>query len=409
MDLLEPAAALTSLLDQLAQVGAERVDLPACAGRVLAETVVTDRNSPPLHVSSMDGFAIRLADLALGEIPVAGDVRIGTPPRSLPSRHAVRIVTGACLPNGAEAVVAVEDTRPTERGFRMESTAPAVVSGQYIRRQGENLPAGAPVLQPGVVLTPARLGALSAFGYARPLVFRRVRVGVVVSGDELVDARDAAEPWQIRDSNGPSLAALLGALPWVERCFQRRVPDSFDVLRDTTRELLEQCDALLVTGGVSVGARDYVPSALASAGVRQVFHRVRQRPGKPALGGVGPSGQAVLGLPGNPLSVLVTARCFAVPALRRVGGCGAVLEPHTLVALRSPLEERVDVWWHRLVAFPSSGGAAGDAAGEGIAELVPCHGSGDLVAAARSDGFIAVPPDARGVGPWRYHAWQVTP
>lgn len=400
MTLLEPAAALASLLDQLEPVGTERVDLLACPGRVLAEALLTDRDSPPLDVSSMDGYALRLAELALDEIPVAGGVPIGVPPPSLPTGQALRIVTGACLPDGAEAVVPVEDTAPTSHGFHLKRSATGIVSGQYVRRRGENLGAAAPVLQPGVVLTPPRVGALAAFGVARPLVHRRVRVGVLISGDELVDVTEAAEPWQIRDSNGPSLVALLGALPWVDRCAQRRVRDSVDALRDAVTELLERCDVLLLTGGVSKGDQDYVPGVLASAGVRQVFHRVRQRPGKPMLGGVGPTGQAVLGLPGNPLSVLVTARRFAIPALRRVGGCTAALEPYTLVTLRSPHREPLDLWWHRLVAFTDDGDA--------VVELLDARGSGDLVAAARSDGFIALPPGASGAGPWPYYPWQVS-
>lgn len=395
-DGLTPRSAAGLLCALLEPVAEERIPLGEATGRVLAEAVLTDRPSPAADVSAMDGYAVRLDEARRsGTLPVVGEARIGAEPPPLPEGAALRIVTGAAVPPGADTVVRREDTRESETKVEFPaSAAQKYQPGANIRREGENAPAGTEVVGAGTVVTPAVAGALASFGCARPRVRKRVRVGVIVTGDEVLPADSIPSRWQLRDSNGPSLRALLGQIAWIEVMEQQRCGDDREELRRVVETALERCDALLLTGGVSMGTRDYVPSVLEEAGSRIVFHRVPQRPGKPVLGAIGPAGQAVLGLPGNPVSVLVTARRMALPALRRLAGFTDEPIP-PVVTLPEPDGKRLDLWWHRLVRLTGPGAAA----------LVEGRGSGDIAAAARSDGFIEVPPGQSGPGPWPFYAW----
>lgn len=396
-----PDAALAALLDRLRPVETESVGLPHAAGRTLARPVTTDRPSPPCDVSAMDGYAVRLADMAArgGEIPVAGEALIGRPPATLEPATVLRVFTGAPVPAGAEAIIPREAVQ--ELGDRIRVPAGLnVPAGQYIRCAGENAPAGETVLPAGALLTPAALAAAASFGAGRLVVHRRLRVAVLVTGDELRSAEESVEPWQIRDANGPALAAFLAALPWVERhgatgLHTRRVADDLPAIEAALAEALAAADVVLVTGGVSVGRYDHVPEAVRRAGAEVVFHGLPMRPGKPVLAAVGPRGQAVFGLPGNPQAVLVGSRRLVLPALAQRAGLAACPPPE-IVKVVEPDARTLDLWWFR----------PAQRAGPGRVALVPSVGSGDVVAAARSDGFIELPPGASGPGPWAFYAWN---
>jgi molybdopterin molybdotransferase len=311
--------------------------------------------------------------------------------------RAWRIVTGACVPATADAVVRREDTTEGKAWIELELDPAQIAPGQFIRRQGENIRAGSQLVEAGCAVTPAVVSALASFGCTSPRVFRRVRVGLLTTGDELVSPEEQPPPWKIRDSNGPVLMSLLGQSPWIEPVPADNACDSLDTLEASLASLLGSCDAVLVTGGVSMGNRDFVPAAVERVGGKTVFHKLRQRPGKPMLGAIGPAGQAVLGLPGNPVSVMVTARRFAYAFLRRLGGFSMAHPPTPMVALRNPDEQRLDLWWHRPVKLT----------GKGEAELLPSLGSGDIAAAALSDGFVCLPPGEVGRGPWPYWCWSL--
>lgn len=389
-----PDEAVARLLARVRTVPVERIPLARAPGRVLAQSIVTDRPSPPVAVSAMDGYAVNTGSLKAGRVPVLHDGRIGTEPPPLRPGSVSRIVTGAPIPAGTDAVVKREDV--VEERDAIVITGATVTSlrpGTSIRKAGENAAPGVELVGPGRVIDPAVTSALASFGYSVPNVYRRVRVGILVTGDELVNPEAIPTPWQIRDSNGPVLAALLSPLAWIEVLPPRRSHDDPQSIRDQVNALLADSDALVVTGGASMGDRDFVPGVLADIGVEIVFHKVRQRPGKPALGAVMADGRLVLALPGNPVSVMATARRILIPALRRLGGLGPV-QPY-LVTLDAPDQDRIDLWWHRTVQLVAPG----------IARLVEGRGSGDIVSAARGDGFIEVPPGQGGPGPWAFYGW----
>jgi len=386
-----PQSALEALLARIAPNATESVALVDAAGRVLAESIVADRDSPPCDVSAMDGFAVRAEDCGKEPLPIVGAPRIGVAPPPLAPRAALRIVTGAALPPGADAVVRHEDAHV--EGDTMRAWI-AIRPGTSIRRRGENLRAGSPVIPAGTIINPAVAGALATFGIARPLVHRSVRIAVMTSGDEIVSVESSPHEWHIRNSNGPALKAMFDGLPFVSPADARHVEDDEQSLREAVRESLERSDALVLTGGVSMGERDFIPSVLHSLGVEVLFHRLPQRPGKPILAGIAPRGQPVLALPGNPVSVLVTARRFVVPTLRRVAGVPTP-EHVSAVTLEEADDAPIPLWWHRPVRL----------IGVGRGSLVAGRGSGDIASAARSDGFVEIPPNSSGAGPWPFLPW----
>jgi molybdopterin molybdotransferase len=341
----------------------------------------------------MDGYAVRCTDAAASErLAVSAQARIGRAPPALVPGTAVHIVTGAPVPAGADAVIRREDVR--ERGDEIEllPAARQIKPGTALRRRGENAASGEDIVAAGVLIGPATVGALASFGITRVRVHRRVRVAVITTGDEVVDASETPSAWMLRDSNGPGVAAMLGRLTWAEVVSRERVADDLAAIERAIRRALGEADAMFLTGGVSMGDRDHVPAAVRSAGAEAVFHKVPQRPGKPVLGAVS-HGRPVLALPGNPVSVLVTARRIGVPVLERVAGLltGA---PPPLVSAGDD-GKRIDLWWHRIARL----------SGPGRAELTDGRGSGDVPSAARSDGFIEVPPGESAAGPWPFFEW----
>ena len=394
-DPMSPHVVRDQLLLRLTPVAVEEVPLEQAAGRVLAEPVVADRDSPPHDVSAMDGYAVKLADLSVLELPVAGEVAMGAVPPQWVEGTALRITTGACVPEAADAIVMREDGVERDGRIRLEAPLESMRRGQHIRRRGENLRAGAEVLGAGYLVRSPVAGALATFGMARVRVHRRVRVALVVTGNEILPPSASPTPWQIRDANGPALEALLDGLPWVKRVPTTHAADDRATIESAIRQGFEVADLVLVTGGVSAGVHDYVPEATRRAGGEVLFHRLPIRPGKPLLGAMGPNGQGLLGLPGNPVSVLIVARWFGVAALRRLAGLGPEPEAEQVEVLGEE-GKRIKLWWFRPVRRSSAGRAT----------LVPNRGSGDIVAASRSDGFVLLPPQAGGPGPWPFTRWH---
>jgi molybdopterin molybdotransferase len=407
LSLPSPDAAVSAMLALLRPVAeTERVELSAAAGRVLAEDLRADRPSPALDVSAMDGYAVRLADVERAQcggdrLSIAGDARAGCPPVSMPDAPgAIRIMTGAPVPRGADAVVRREDVVEGDGWIEIRGAVP-VSAGDNIRRRGENIAQDQIVVEAGCGITPAVAGALATFGAARPRVYRRVRIAVLVTGDEVLEPGAAPAPWQLRDSNGIALATLLVRCPWLAPRPPARAPDDPEALGKALAQALDGSDALVIPGGVSMGEYDFVPDVLRRMGARVLFHKLPQRPGKPVLGAVieGPGGpRPILALPGNPVSVMVTARRMLAPVLSAVAGLRAA-PPPTLVRLQGHDGKRLGLWWHRPVRLIEPG----------VAMLAGGMGSGDVASAARSDGFIEIPPHVEGGdvadGPWPYYPW----
>lgn len=385
------------MVARLQPVDSHRVPLSQATGCVLAEAIVMDRPSPGADVSAMDGYAVRMQDVSpAAHLPVSAEGRIGQPPPSLQPGNAVRIVTGGSIPVDADTVIRREDTQESADHIVLPDPLPSRVQhGANIRFKGENAAAGDPVATPGTLITPAIAGALATVGCAQPLVFQPVRVSVLITGDEVLPVDASVSPYQLRDSNGPVLSAMLTQCPWLELIAHQRAADDRETLHDAAEHLLSNSDALLLTGGVSMGDRDYVPTVVEALGSHIVFHRVPQRPGKPALGAIGPDGQAILGLPGNPVSVLVTARRMAMAVLRHKAGM-ATPETPSHITIDNADDKQLDLWWHRPVRLTAPGRG----------ELVSTRGSGDVIAVAASDGFVELPPHASGAGPWAWYPWR---
>ncbi len=304
-------------------LAAESVPLAEAVGRTLAAPVVSDGPLPPFDTSAMDGYAVRLADLA-GEdtLPLAGTVHAGDAHSDLVPGTCLGMMTGAPLPSGADAVVPVEWTSRAAGRVHFDRQ-PEV--GQSIRRAGSALAAGVEVLSAGQVVTPRSVGLLAAVGAATVSVRRRPVVAVVTTGDELVPADARPGPGQIRDANGPALAAQVvaaGGLPLPLHAHDDR--PSLAAALDQAGE----ADVLVFAGGVSMGERDLVRPELERRGVEWAFWKVRQRPGKPlAFGTLG--GRPVIGLPGNPVSAVVGFEVYVRPLLAACLGRAEAGEPET--------------------------------------------------------------------------------
>ena len=266
-----PVETVLRLADHLAPVSLETVDLAAAHGRVLGQDLVADRDNPAIDVSAMDGYAVRIADVRPGALSVRGAARIGQPPVVQPVAAAVHIVTGAPVPLGAQVVLRREDVAEQTNAIVV---APDLITeiGQNIRRRGENTLAGSVILQPGSEITSAIVGTCAAFGLAKVAVFRRVRVSVIVTGDELLGTADRPQPWQLRDSNGPAVTAMLGGLPWIHCLEMHHVRDDLQATLVALETALAQADVVLMTGGVSMGDRDFAQVAVTKVGAQTVFH-----------------------------------------------------------------------------------------------------------------------------------------
>lgn len=402
-----PAEAVSAARAELSPLGSEPVSLALTGGRVLAEPIRADRDSPPMDVSAMDGFAIRLENVAAMTsdrgIPVAPDeARIGSPPMPMPrGAIGVRIVTGAPVPTGSDAVIRREDVIESGAGVRLKVATEAVKAGAHIRRRGENAKINATILLAGTIVTGASVGALASIGVAEVPVHRRVRIAIISTGDELVPVNVAPLDWQLRDGNAPAIKAMLGARRWIEVQSTVHVRDDEKQLEAALRAAAANSDAIVLSGGVSMGHRDFVPSAVATLGARTIFHGLPQRPGKPMLAAVLPrdGGRVslpILGLPGNPVSVLVTCRRLAIPILGKLAGLpdsSMITATRTLAASD---EARIDLWWHRAVS-QEAGGAL---------RLISSKSSGDFAAVAGSAGFVEISPGKSGAGPWPFFAWD---
>lgn len=392
-----PSEALEALLACVKPVGKERLPLEECAARVLAEEIRTDRPSPALDVSAMDGYAVRFGDIRAGVLPIGADARIGCEPVALPPNAVAKIVTGAPIPAGADTVIKREDV--VEHPDRIEIAAATVAAlrlGEATRKQGENASAGAAVLSAGAQIGASHTAVLASVGAAAPMVHRRVRVAILVTGDEVLPVEATPRAWQLRDSNGPALASLLAPLTYVHSSVRRHAADDLERTIAALRDAITDADLVFVTGGVSMGDRDFVPAALRELGARTLFHKLPQRPGKPILAALHPSGVPVLALPGNPVSVLVTSRRICVPVVRRLAGLADPHDMARLVTIENPDAKQADLWWHRPVRLT----------GPASASLVPNMGSGDIMKVAASDGFIEIPPNQHGAGPWPMYGWR---
>lgn len=376
--------ALANVLGAVTPLTAVAVPLDEAAGCVLAENVLADLPLPAFDTTAMDGWAVRAAEVGktpalLARAGVAGAGRLTGP---LPPRAAWKVMTGAPMPPGSDAVVPVEDAAEIDAATVRLDVAPRPLA--HVRLRGEVFQRGTLLLPAGRRLTPADLVLAAAAGCATLRVARPARAEVLVTGDEIVAPGATPGPAQIRNTNGPLLvSALRRAGAEVTELGVAR--DTEEVLVRTFRASLERgCDILLTTGGVSAGDFDYVATALEAAGASIRFHRVAIRPAKPVLFAT-KGATLVFGLPGNPVSAAVAFDFFVRPALR----AGAGIQPALPPALPARLAASVKNKGPRLAFHPASLSLRD---GEEIVLPIDTKGSHDVLSHARANAFLELPP-----------------
>ncbi|GAB4229698.1 MAG: molybdopterin molybdotransferase MoeA [Acidobacteriota bacterium] len=365
-----------------------RVPLADALGRVLAEDVAVDRDIPPFDKVVMDGYAVRWVDLERGwrSFRLVGTAVPGTPcPVPIGPGEAVRVATGAPLPRNADTVVVVEHAEMG--GDKSVVVLQVPDPGAHVVRRGEEHRAGALALPGGVRLSPARLAVLASVGCTDPLVFTPPRISILTTGGELVRPQERPGPYEIRDSNATFLASLA-------RQFGLPVTDVRHCLDDPTalRTHLEtpDWDCLLITGGVSMGHVDFVPTAVEAAGFVTLFHKVAIRPGKPILA-ARREDRVVLALPGNPVSAAVGFLVLGLPLFHAWEGQTRRGLPWLKAKVLEPLRLRPGRRWFRPARLEvSEDGNLG-------VRLTPFKGSADLISFASADALLTCPPECEEI------------
>ncbi len=385
------------ILFQCVLPGAKRrVALAHALGRTLAESFLCDVDDPPFSRSQMDGFAIRATDVvgAPTRLRVVGLVPAGSMfDRALAEGEAVQISTGAPLPAGADSVVRVEDTEQAADG-RTVLIRVRVSSGQFVIDRGAYVSTGQEVLSVGARLGPLEIAAAATAGAAEVVVYDRPRVGILTTGNELIEVHDKPRGAQIRNSN----AYLLNALALSAAA----EPVSLGVARDDPEEIREKltkglaCDVVCVTGGASVGEFDFVPQVFSEIGATIHVHKMMIKPGRPTLFATAPGGTLLFGLPGNPISTFVAFELLVRPALAAREGRRGAIPREVSALLRGSIkatENRRSYWPARTRVLDN---------GQWEAEALSWQGSGDPFGIVGANALVVRPPGSVGVatGEW---------
>jgi len=390
--MISVAEAIQIVRQQTQALSSERVPLAHALGRVLAEDVVADTDLPPFDRAQMDGYAVRAQDVK--ETPVrlriTGEAAAGRGwHHQLEEGQAVRIMTGAPVPAGADSVQQVELTHELKDGTVVELLE-SVESGKSIVQRGAEIQAGEVVLRAGTTINAAMMAVLAAFGYAQVEVFRKPRVAVLATGTELVAVDQKPGQDQIRDSNNYSISAyaeLAGAVA-------ERMPltgDETSLLKTQLAEAAKRCDLIVTSGGVSMGVYDVTKAALKELDAELFFERVALRPGKPTVFARLPNGTLVFGLPGNPVSVSVTFNLFARTALLAMQGTAEPALKRETAVLARVVKGTTD----RESYLPAQLTSNDDA--ELVAFPLKWGGSSDFVAFALTTALVIVPANVNAI------------
>jgi molybdopterin molybdotransferase len=412
MEYLSVAAAQQCVLESVLVFDAEQVNLVQSLGRVLAEEVCANRDQPPYDISAMDGYALRSADLAAipATLEIVEDIKAGDmPSRTLSTGQCARIMTGAPMPQGADAVIRVEDTEAVSKEALSPNSLPlagerdsaslrenlfdrvqinqAVKPGNDIRRLGENMFNGEVVLTPGTEITPGVVGVLATVKRAQVQVYRRPSVAILSTGNELEGLDEPVDPNKIPNSNSYALMAQAQALG-IEPVLLGIARDDPEELEQYLRRGLEY-DVLLVSGGTSVGVHDYVRPTIEALGAQMLFWRVAMKPGHPVA--FGKAGEKIIfGLPGNPVSSMVCFEQFVAPALRRMMGHSRTHRRTIEARLTHNVKHQPGrTEFIRVMLAKDQDGYAATSTG--------AQGSGMLLSMARADGLAILPADRSGL------------
>jgi len=377
--------ALAQVLGSVSTLGVERVSIRDALGRILAEEIRSSRDIPGFDNSAMDGYAVRSADVSAASesspkrLRVMETIAAGSMPTvRLKAGEAARIMTGAPVPDGADSIVPVERTRSSDSSVEIMKEP---VLGEFVRPRGEDLRVGEPVMAPGKRLSPSDIGMLASLNHAMVDVWRRPRVSIVSTGDELVDVDQVPSGAQIVNSSAYALATAV-AEAGGEAVILKVARDQPEEIRARLSEGVA-LDAMLSTGGVSVGDFDHVKQLLDDLGMRTLFHGVAQKPGRPLKYGL-IGGRPVFGLPGNPVSTLVCFYLYVRPALLKMAGHGVLGLPR--VSARCAVDIKVAA---NLTEFVRVRLERRD--GELYALPAGSQGSNILSALSRADGLLVGP------------------
>lgn len=371
--------------DAVSPLPPQQVDLQELVGRFLLKPIIADVDSPPHDKSMMDGFAVRSKDIRPGaEFEIVETIIAGAvPTKDLAENQVARIMTGAPLPQAADAVVMVELSMPGETGSTVRFKIDSLKAEHHILRKGANFCKGQTLFPAGHQVRPSDIGLLAEVGVASALVSATPSVAVLPTGNELVDCNQVPGPGQIRNSNGPMLLAMLNAAGVATRDLGIGRDDEAD-LRSKMQTGLQH-NILILSGGVSAGEKDLVPGILKSLNVNEIFHKVKVKPGKPIWFGVSESSDKrtlVFGLPGNPVSSLVGFQLFVRTALRILAGGSATGDGRVMASLASDHQTRGDrptYWPGQVLPDPTI-----------TRSVLPLkwNGSSDLLALGKADGLI---------------------
>lgn len=369
----------------------ERIDTANATGRVLQESVKAERDAPPFDRVMMDGYAIQYQEFLSGEFDIKGIALAGHPPPNLEQEtDCIEVTTGSPLPQGTNVIVPVEDCICEGTMMRLRAGV-SPRENQYIHSKGSDGLAGREVLPTGITLGPPELAILATEGVSEVTVSKVPRIVLVTTGDEIVLDGSEVRPEQIRGSHMEALRSLFIAFPGIE--FSRvHAADEEDDLKSKLEASLARADIVLITGGVSRGRKDLVPGMLKELGVKQLFHRVCQRPGKPLWFGKREE-TLVFGLPGNPISTLISARRYVFPVLEK--WMGENLKP----ALRLPVAgvlEALNEFYRFIPVCIGAGGLEAD----------PFATSGSLHSLAGTAGFVEVPPIGESADQFNFYPWN---
>ena len=386
--MISPVEADALIAGQVTCLPIESLPLVQCVGAVLRENIYAERDQPPFDRVAMDGFAVSTTGLRSGKpLLVQAMQAAGDPPLSLASpQHAIEIMTGAVLPAGCDAVIPVEQSRLSEIEPQTVSFDPElrIAVGQNIHRRGSDVRQGSLLLSNGVRLGAPEIAVAAGAGMPRIRVSAQPTISVVSTGNEIIEPGEPILAHQVRRSNAYGIVAALRRQGF-QRIADEHLPDELGALKTRLRVLVQTHDVLILSGGVSAGRLDLVPAALAGIGVREVFHKVAQRPGKPLWFGIAPTGTAVFALPGNPVSTLVCLARYVLPALYAAMGETPPRAPER-IALAAPVEVRAALAFFMPVKIMI------DDWGRPWAEPRTTNGSGDYAALTGTDGVVELPP-----------------
>ncbi|GAC1307009.1 MAG: molybdopterin molybdotransferase MoeA [Steroidobacteraceae bacterium] len=383
--LLTPRLAEETINSRLTGLPIESLPLMQCVGATLRENIYAERDTPPFDRVTMDGIAVDSEQLRLGsrKFRVEGTQGAGAPALKLArADHAIEVMTGATLPLAADCVIPVEQYDLAEGVVTLKASA---VGTTYhnVHRRGADGRQGALLLESGTLLRAPEIAVAASAGMARVRVSSQPAIMVVSTGDELIEPGEPIAAFQVRRSNAYAVAATL-RLRGFGRVGDDHLLDDEAMLSERLQSHLATHEVVILSGGVSMGKYDLVPKVLIKLGVEQVFHHVAQRPGKPMWFGIGPHGQAVFGLPGNPVSTLVCLIRYVIPAV--AAAMGTRRAPAERLALAAPVTFKQALTYFLPVAIEH------DDWGRPWAQPRPPNGSGDFLSLAGTDGFIELPP-----------------